>query len=308
MPKKMQASKTNYRGWRNCYRLANKAIELIVTTDVGPRIIHFGFVGGENEFVEFPEQLGKTGGQEWRIYGGHRLWHAPEVQPRTYFPDNDSVALEQHDDFVRLIQPTESTTGIQKEMDIHLHPKDARAEVVHRLRNCGPWDVELAPWAISAMACGGTAIIPLPPRGSHGKHLQPENSLALWKYTNMSDSRWTWGNNYILLRQDPTPGVIQQKVGAMTPDGWAAYARAGNLFLKGFQYVAGAKYPDFGASVEVFTNHEFLEVETLGPLVTLCPGAQIEHTERWFLFHGVPEPKNDADVEKHVLPKVKAAT
>lgn len=307
MPKQIQASKTNYKGWPNCYRLANESIELIVTTDVGPRIIRFGFVGGDNEFVEFPEQLGKTGGREWRVYGGHRFWYAPEAEPRTYFPDNDPVKLEEHDGFVRVIQPAESTTGIQKEMDIHLHPKDARVEVVHRLRNCGTSDVELAPWALSVMAGGGIAIVPLPPRGSHPKDLPPENSLTLWKYTNMSDPRWTWGNRFILLRQDATPTATPQKIGAMTPDGWAAYARAGSLFVKKFQHITGAPYPDFGSSVEVFTNHEMIEVETLGPLVTLRPRAQVEHTERWFLFRDVPVPKNDADVEKHVLLKVKAA-
>ncbi|HUJ11311.1 MAG TPA: hypothetical protein VL171_14940 [Verrucomicrobiae bacterium] len=307
MQDKAPATKTNYKGWPNCYRLANETIELIVTTDVGPRIIRFGFVGGDNEFVEFPDQLGKTGGKEWRIYGGHRFWHAPEVEPRTYFPDNDPVRLEQHDGFVRVIQPIESTTGIQKEIDIRLHPKDARVETVHRLRNCGLWDVELAPWALSVMACGGTAIVPLPSRGSHGKHLLPENSLTLWKYTNMGDPRWTWGNKFILLRQDSTPTVLPQKIGVMTSEGWAAYARDGHLFLKQFQYVAGVPYPDFGSCVEVFTNHEILEVETLGPLVTLRSGAHVEHTERWFLFRDVPVPKNDADVEKHILPKVKAA-
>ena len=31
-------------------------------------------------------EKGKTGGSEWHIYGGHRLWHAPEVMPRTYYP------------------------------------------------------------------------------------------------------------------------------------------------------------------------------------------------------------------------------
>ena len=183
MPKQAQSSKTNYNGWPNCYRLANQEIELIATTDVGPRIIRFGFIDGDNEFVEFADQLGKTGGKDWRVYGGHRLWHAPEVEPRTYFPDNNPVKLEQHDDFIRVIQATELTSGIQKELDIRVHPAQASVEVVHRLRNCSPWDIELAPWALSVMAPGGTAIIPLPPRGSHGKHLQPESSLTLWKYT-----------------------------------------------------------------------------------------------------------------------------
>jgi hypothetical protein len=307
MKTQIEISTVNYKGWPNCCRLSNGSIELIVTTDVGPRIIRFGFVGGDNEFCEFPDQLGKTGGNAWRIYGGHRLWHAPEMQSRTYFPDNGPVRLEKQDAIVRVIQPAEPTTGIQKEIDIHMDAKNARVKVVHRLRNCGALDIELAPWALSVMATGGTAIVPLPLRCSHSEDLQPCNSLTLWKYTNMSDPRWTWGNQYILLRQETTPTVKQQKVGVLAPDGWVGYARAGNLFVKKFQHLADARYPDFGSSVEVFTNHEMLEVETLGPLASLAPGGHVEHTEQWFLFRNVPTPKNDAEIEKHVLSKVKTA-
>ena len=94
-----------YTGWPNCYRLANGLVELVVTTDVGPRVIRFGFVGGANVFKEYDAMLGLTGGDEWRIYGGHRLWHAPEGKPRTYCPDNGPVQIEEHPGFVRLIQP-----------------------------------------------------------------------------------------------------------------------------------------------------------------------------------------------------------
>jgi hypothetical protein len=31
-------------------------VELVATTDVGPRVIRFGLVGKENEFYEDPEQ------------------------------------------------------------------------------------------------------------------------------------------------------------------------------------------------------------------------------------------------------------
>ncbi|MCS6860702.1 MAG: DUF4380 domain-containing protein [Abditibacteriales bacterium] len=296
----------NYKGWQNCYRLSNGIVDLIVTTDVGPRIIRFGFGNAENEFREYEEMMGKTGGDEWRIYGGHRLWHAPEEKPRTYFPDNAPVKWEQHPGFVRLIQPTETTTGIQKEMDIRLSPNAARVEVVHRLRNTNLWAVELAPWALTVMAPGGKGIVPLPPRGAHEENLLPTNSLTLWAYTDMTDPRWTWGSKYILLRQDSTV-TKPQKIGVMASDGWAAYARNGHLFVKRFNFVKGATYPDFGASVEMFTNGDMLELETLGPLTRLPPGAAVEHVEHWFLFKDVPTPNNDADVEKNVLPKVRAA-
>ena len=58
----VKVEKVAYQGWPNCYRISNGTVELIVTTDVGPRVIRFGFPGGENEFMEEAAQLGKTGG------------------------------------------------------------------------------------------------------------------------------------------------------------------------------------------------------------------------------------------------------
>jgi hypothetical protein len=296
----------NYKGWQNCYRLSNDVVDLIVTTDVGPRIIRFGFVNEENEFKEYDDMQGKTGGDAWRIYGGHRLWHAPEVMPRTYAPDNAPVRLEQHLNCVRLVQPTEATTNVQKEIDVHLYSNEAHVEVTHRLRNNNLWDVELAPWALSVMSRGGKGIVPLPPRGSHDESLQPTSAIALWAYTDMTDPRWTWGSQHVMLRQDPQMSK-PQKAGVMATDGWVAYARNGHLFVKKFDYVQGARYPDMGVSVETFTNDEMLEVETLGPLTRLQPGATVEHVEHWFLFRDVPMPNNEADVDENVLPKVQAA-
>ena len=83
--------KVSYGGWPNCVKLSNDQIELIATTDVGPRIIRFGYVGGQNLFTECKDQLGKTGGDKWRSYGGHRLWHGPEDPQRTYYPDNSPI-------------------------------------------------------------------------------------------------------------------------------------------------------------------------------------------------------------------------
>ena len=298
--------KINYRGWPNSYRLTNGIVDLVVTTDVGPRVIRFGFVGEANEFKEYEDTLGETGGDVWRNYGGHRLWHGPEAIPRTYFPDNAPVRLEKHAGFARLIQPTETTTGIQKEMDIRVAPGEAQVKVLHRLRNTNPWAVKLAPWALSVMAPGGTAVVPLPPRRTHSEALLPANTLALWAYSDMSDPRWTWGRKYVLLRQDPQMAT-PQKAGVMNLDGWVAYARNSHLLVITFDYMEGAQYPDLGCSVETWTDPDMLELETLGPQVCLQPDATVEHAEHWFLFRDVPVPSDDADVDRHVLPKVKAA-
>ena len=298
--------KVAYGGWANCYRLANNSVELIITADVGPRIIRFAFLNGDNLMGEIPATLGVIGGEEWNLFGGHRLWHAPEGKPRSYVPDNGPVSVTQIGDSIHVDQPTETTTGIQKALTLYMLPDAPQVKVIHHLTNQNLWTVELAPWALSVMNTGGTAIVPVPPRGSHETHLLPTHSLTLWAYTNMADPRWTWGEKYILLRQDVN-AAKPQKVGGLITDGWAAYARNGDLFVKTFDYVPGATYPDLGCTVETFTNNEMLELETVAPLVRLEPGASVAYVENWHLFTDVAVPANDADVDAEVLPKAQTA-
>jgi hypothetical protein len=297
--------KIPYGGWPNCYRLSNGSVELIVTTDVGPRVIRFGFIGDENEFKEYKDQQGKTGGDEWRIYGGHRLWHAPEAMPRTYWPDNFPVKATADQDHLRVIQPVETTTGIQKEIELTLDAASNHVTLIHRLTNKNLWPVELAPWMLTVMGVGGKVIIPQPPYKSHEAELLPLRSMAIWGYTNMGDSRYLWGTRYIVLSQD-TQAKEPTKVGVGVMEGWAAYARKGHLFLKRFNYVPGAKYPDFGCSVETFTNAEMIELETLGPLTLLQPGTFVESREDWYLFKGLGPISDEDSIDKVVLPLVKS--
>jgi len=300
----MKIEKKEYKGWPNCYHLSNDLVDLVVTADVGPRIIRLGFIGEPNEFKEFSDEVGKTGGEEWRSYGGHRLWHAPEDPVRTYFPDNYPVAVRSYPKFLRVTQLTEATTGIQKEMDIRLDPDTAHVQVTHRLVNNNLWAVELSAWALTVMDTGGVAIVPLPPRGAHPKDLLPSSSLILWPYTNMADPRWTFGKRFILFRQNPR-WKIAQKIGALVPDGWFAYAHAGHLFVIKFTCFEEATYPDLGSSIELFNREEMAELETLGPVVQLAPGEGVEHVEDWHLLKDVPQPDSEADVQEFVEKRVK---
>ena len=294
-----------YGGWDNCLRVSNDKIEIVITLDVGPRLIRVGFPGGPNHFKEFPATLGQTGGGEWNSYGGHRLWHAPEQMPRTYVADNDPVAWEEHDGFVRLTPPLETSTGLQKEIDVQLSADTARAFITHRTVNHNVWGAEFSMWALSVMAAGGICVFPLPERGGHPEHLLPASTLTLWRFTDMSDARWTFGQRFIMLRQDENLSS-PQKIGALVPDGWAAYANQNQLFVKRFACDPRATYPDFGVNFETFTNGDMLEVETLGPLQVLAPGEIVEHREEWAIFDNVPAPQNEDDVENVIVPLVRS--
>ena len=293
-----------FNGWPNCIRLYNKEIELIVTTDIGPRIVRFGFIEKQNFFHLVPEHSGKTGGEQWRIYGGHRFWIAPEAMPFSYNPDNEKVEFVVSDNCVKLIQPKEKITGMVKEMEITLSKDKNEVKVLHRLVNQNLKEVEVAPWALSVLAQGGNAIIPQEPYGEGDDYLLPARPLALWQFTKMNDPRWKWGEKYIQARQDPS-AVSEQKIGVLNKQGWTAYHLQGELLIKKFDFVPGAAYPDFGCNNETYINGNFLEIETLGPLVKISAGKSVEHTEHWLLTRTATGCLEES-IDANILPLVRS--
>lgn len=303
--KENKIEKIRYAGWENCYRLKNRLVEVIATADVGPRIIRYAFLNEENEFGEYKSELGRIGDKEWLAYGGHRLWHAPEGMPRSYSPDNNPVKVKIEKSTLKLIQQIEPDTKVQKEMEITIGDVGSEVTVVHRLINKNLWQIELSVWALTVMSKGGFAIIPQEPYVSHQEALLPVRPLVLWAYTDMSDSRWKWSKKYIILHQDEK-AQLPQKIGALVKSGWCAYARKNHLFLKLFKYKKDSIYPDFGCTVEIFTDKDMLELETLGPLIKLNPGESLEHIEKWFLFREINVKPNDESIDCTVLQKVKS--
>lgn len=314
---KVTIHQAEYRGWKHNLKLSNGTVDLVATLDVGPRIIRYGYVGGPNVFKEFDDQIGKSGEASWQIRGGHRLWHAPEDVRRTYALDNTPILFEKlSDNSIRLIQPVESITGIQKEIDLTLNEEGTGVTLVHRLKNQNLWDVELAPWALSVMAPGGTAIIPLPEKISHPGSLEPgekpdyrgfaaNQTLIVWPFTDLADPRWRFGTRYITLTQDRNARK-PTKLGLAHKMGWIGYLNGGTLFVKQIDYREGAIYADGGSNFETFTNRDFLEVESLGPLERIPAGGSIEHVERWHLINGLPSEISDAAIDSNIRKKVES--
>lgn len=286
----------------NCYRLSNGTVELVFTTDVGPRVVRYGFVGGENVLGECAEASVETELGVWKPWGGHRLWAAPEASPRSYAPDNDAVEFESEGGrAVRLRPRVEAATGIQKELSVALDEEGSGVRLLHRLTNRSLWAVEVAPWALTIMRGGGEAVIPQEPYGAHPGHLLPARRVVLWRYTDLSDARFTLGRRYIRLRSDKD-AAEPQKIGVENKQGWAAYRLGETLFVKRFAYQGGAAYPDDGCNNEVFTAGLFIEVESLAPLTPLQPGETVEHEERWNLFGGFRAGADEESLDDAINP------
>lgn len=258
----MKITKISYKGWENCVSISNDKVDVVVTTDVGPRIIRYGFVGEKNQFFEVPEHLGKVGEKEFRLYGGHRLWHSPEDINRTYVPDNDAVKWYEEEGFVVFEQEKEEFVNVQKIIKIRLDEKSSRVELKHFIKNVGAWPIRFAPWSITMMSPSGRGIMPM---CDEDTGLVPNRTISLWSYTDLEDSRLSFKGGKISLDCD-TSKKSPIKIGANITSGVAKYENQDVIFTKEFGYEKNVHYPDKGVNCEMYANDRYLELEALGKL------------------------------------------
>src|SRR5438045_9229846 len=128
----VKVEKTEYAGWKNWYRVSNGEVELIVTGDVGPRISRFGFVGGQNLFKEFADQMGKAGEEKFQLRGGDRVWKAPEDPVATWAPDNVPVEITPTAAGLVARAPIEPRTHLQKGIELSMSPSGTSVAVSNR--------------------------------------------------------------------------------------------------------------------------------------------------------------------------------
>jgi hypothetical protein len=280
----------------DCVSLSNESLSLLVTQSVGPRIISLRFRGGDNLFAELPDfTVTRPDGLLFHFYGGHRLWQAPEDIWSTYAPDDSPVSISQTANKLLVTQAASPETGIEKSIRISLVDDKPQVVLTHALTNHGPAAVECAPWAITQFKTGGVAILP---QSRQQTEVLPNRSLALWPYTDIANRNVHWGNGYILVRAEMQEEIF--KVGFPNRRGWLACWQTGTLFLKRAAFDPQARYYDFNSSSECYCNNSFLELETLGPVTTLIPGASVTHTEIWELYGNVELPDTEDSTQRIV--------
>jgi hypothetical protein len=277
---------TEYFG-QQCVELSNDWLTLLVTQSVGPRVISLKTRDDDNLFASLPDTtLDYPGEGEFHLYGGHRLWHAPEEPRRTYIPDDQAVEIISLERGLQVKQAIEPGTGIQKELNIQLAKDSPIIEIKHSLTNCGLWPVTCAPWAITQMKPGGVALLPQNLDLWENNPTLPNRPITLWPYTDFNSPSITWGNDVILIHATMTKGML--KIGYPNQRGWLAYWLNETLFIKRAVFDPKAEYFDFGSSSECYCNDQFLELETLGPIATLKPGESATHFETWEVHPEVP--------------------
>lgn len=275
--------KTELFGWKNCYKLSAGNLEMVATADVGPRIIFFGETGGPNMLKIYENQAGRSGDEKWLVYGGHRVWAAPEDPVLSYIPDNDpvDVIINEEEKTISLIRKNDGS-GLQK--SIELRVADNKFIVCNKLMNEKKDPIRTASWGLTSCAPGGVAILPLIRNTEEDLLLRSDFSLNLWNYTDLGEPSFEWHKDVLCIHQDRC--LAPQKVGYLVENPILAYKLGDNLIVKKKIGLSEPdhEYPDRGSNTEVYFNPDLIELEFLSEWKTLLPGESVFHMEELSLI------------------------
>jgi len=265
--------------------MENDSLRLDYLTTVGPRLIGlYSKQAGIELLVETPDIHWPTPHGEYYLYGGHRVWKAPEDSFYNCPEGDVNVAAEK--DRVTLRSGIDAS-GLQKEISFCLD--ENRVLLTHQITWHGSEPLELAPWTITQLPLGGVAVLPQS-RLTAGS--MPTRSLAVWPYASIADPRLEVHDDLILVHGSADQRPF--KAGSYNPFGWAAYLLDKLLFVKRFPVSDFRTLPDMGSNVETFVWDAYLELETLGALALLKPGESVTFEETWEICVGEYRPALDA--------------
>jgi hypothetical protein len=276
----MPITTTQYAG-HEAIQIKAGRVRLMVTTSVGPRVLGLLTEDDRNHFAELPEMtLDCPGSEPIHLRGGSRLWAAPEDPRFTYRPDDDPVGVEEITDGVKLVTRADPVSETSREISIRVTGPE-RFAFHYRMVNCAEHPQRLAAWAITMMAAGGRAWLPLLTEPFDPGGFQGQRNIVLWSYGSAADPRLALTDAAIELRASTDPGLGRFKVGTSLRRGWAAHWADGLMLVKHSGHDETRDYADMGSSGQLYTQHDFTELETLGPLTDLDPGEAAEHHEDW---------------------------
>jgi hypothetical protein len=283
----------DYNDFGRCLHISNGIVELKIPLQFGIRIIYCALKGRENIFYEQPTDEKDLRSQNgWRIYGGHRIWAAPECD-ETYFPDNQPVSYSFSETGLSVVQPPDEYLHVQKSLEIHFDTEDmACVWLRHTIRNVGSSVTKLGIWTVSAMAYGSVLSIPFV--GKRGGCV-PQRFISLWGDTDIRDPRVLWETDRLVFRHAADDRYF--KMGLWCQEGVARCAVKGQMLEKHFDTCPNLAYPDNNVNIEVFQCRHMMEFEVLGPFVELAPGEEAVHLERWRITD-IPDKPSLADVDQ----------
>lgn len=275
----MYNSVRNTSQWGRVLWLQNDVLEMGIALEFGIRVVHISCIGCENLFYVQPTDLsdGFTTEEGWRLYGGHRIWMAPESDD-TYYSDNAPVSYELTVNGAVITQQPDPVLGIRKRLEVFFQD-DGGVRLTQSIENVTQRPFCGASWGVNTMDAGGVAEICFTNAGRKG--YTPHRVVSLWADTNLHDPRLSFEKEKLTARYMPLQDYL--KIGLYCIDGKVMFVNKGQRLTLKFGSEKLSQYPDNGCNFELYMCSKFVELETLGMKTELIPGQITGHTETWYL-------------------------
>lgn len=285
----------NYKNFGKCLELSNGEIKALITVDIGPRIIFYGYKGYNLMYEDINRKVQKSGeffdknfkaGETWYAYGGHRLWRADE-DLGSYEPDNYPVKVERLENGAIFTPALQAYTKLQAVTKIIMQ-EDGEIEITQSYTNKDDVTKTLSLWGITAVRQGGVEVIPLNDKDTG---LLPSQNFVYWSYDDKKDKRFSISSKYAVLKQNKN-NEKAFKVSLYNHFGWSGYFVGKYFYLRKFD-VIDAVHTDYQSNYETYVSGDYLEMEVMGPQVTLAPEQSATMVERFKAYKGAELKKYD---------------
>jgi hypothetical protein len=285
-------------GWDTVHVAKNNIVTIAIVPKLGGRVMQYDLGTNKSLFVYNSNQVPSSGND---VVGGFRMLPSPQSDfdwpspPNLDFnPYTCTERIANADSTVIYLESqVENSTdskyakhkGLQFKRLITLYKASTRVKIEMTMLNKGSQSMTHGIWDITQTACA--------------------SGSSCWVYFQRNPSS-TLGGGKGYVHYASAPGGASQwnpnaaegnimgvqflktvgKIGADCKAGWICFndRATGYAYVKTFTYQEGKTYPDTGASVQVYTyaDYNMLEVEVLGPLVTLSAGDSTKLVENWF--------------------------
>lgn len=291
--------KINYKGWDGAWELSNGTSRLVVVPSIGGRIMEYS-IDGRNIIWQNSELVGTIveDPPDWPNYGGYKNWNAPQDfwgWPPDPNLDWEPASIEiLSGNGIRVTGQTSSKYGLHFVRDIYLDPNSSvitlKQQMVSSKAQTRKWSL----WDITQVITPGMAAMPVSPASSFKdgvRVISGENAKVRRDYADIKD-----GIAVITHAKGR-----DLKFGADSPEGWIAYTSGNLIYIKRFRSPkAGEIYPDQGLNNEVYLSGSmgYVEIEVLGPTVSLKKGQSTAFDEEWELISLDKPVSNPEDFRK----------
>ncbi len=262
--------------WGRVIWFTDGKTDLAATLDVGIRIIHLSVHGMENLYYQQPQDLsdGVFTKKGWKLIGGHRFWLAPESE-KSYWPDVYPVEFEVRENAVILAQPFDPWLDMQKTMRLEFQP-DGTIRVEHCVINLGDETQEVALWGIHTL-CGGTGVLNISDIADN--EYNPTRTISLWGKTSLGDPRIRFTADKLFVKHEPMDAFF--KIGVFCRNGHIHHENLGQSLDISFPVALQEAHADGGCNAEIYLDRHFMELESLGPLISIKRHARVSWSEIW---------------------------